>query len=93
MATKRWVRWTIAGVLGLFLAPAVVSRLAAQRASASPGLAARLVGTWRVVKYANTDAAGSVSYPFGEHPAGYFVYDSTYPDHADASDTGLGVWG
>ena len=77
MATKQWVRWTIAGVLGLFLALSISFRLATQGASAPIGLGARLIGTWRVVKYVNTDATGKVTYPFGEHPAGYFVYDST----------------
>ena len=36
-----------------------------------------LVGTWRPVRYENTAADGTVTYPFGEHPFGYFVYDPT----------------
>ena len=40
--------------------------------SASP-----IVGTWRVVKYENHLVDGTVSYPYGEHPQGYFVYDPT----------------
>ena len=40
-------------------------------------LADRLVGTWRVVRYVDTDPAGNVTYPFGEKPSGYFVYDAT----------------
>lgn len=39
--------------------------------------AARLVGTWRLVKYVNTDPSGKVSHPYGTAPAGYFVYDPT----------------
>jgi hypothetical protein len=30
-----------------------------------------------MVLYEDRSADGTVSYPFGEHPAGYFVYDST----------------
>lgn len=41
------------------------------------GLADKLVGTWRVVYYIDTDPSGKVTYPFGENPRGYFVYDST----------------
>jgi len=41
------------------------------------GLSERLVGTWRVVSYVNTDPSGTVSLPFGEQPRGYFVYDAT----------------
>jgi hypothetical protein len=41
------------------------------------GLAQKLVGTWRVVRYEDTDASGKVTYPFGEKPRGYFVYDPT----------------
>src|SRR5262249_51398235 len=49
---------------------AVGSReLAAQPASAA-SLAARLVGTWRLVEYVDTDANGNVRRPYGEHPAG-----------------------
>jgi hypothetical protein len=36
-----------------------------------------IVGTWKLVKYENTDVAGKVTKPFGEHPKGYFVYDAT----------------
>jgi hypothetical protein len=36
-----------------------------------------LVGTWRVERIVDTDAKGKVSYPYGEHPKGYIVYDST----------------
>lgn len=37
----------------------------------------KLVGTWRFVKYFNTDTTGAVTYPFGEHPDGYIVWDDT----------------
>jgi hypothetical protein len=37
----------------------------------------RIVGTWRFVKYFNTDAADKITYPFGEQPMGYVVWDNT----------------
>ena len=37
----------------------------------------RLVGTWRFVKYVNTDATGQATYPFGETPSGFIVWDNT----------------
>jgi len=45
--------------------------------SSGSSAAARLVGTWRLVKYVNTDPSGNVSHPYGTSPAGYFVYDPT----------------
>jgi hypothetical protein len=39
--------------------------------------AASIVGTWKVEKYEDRAADGTFSYPFGEHPGGYFVYDAT----------------
>jgi len=36
-----------------------------------------LVGTWRLVSYEDWDATGKVSRPYGEHPRGYIVFDST----------------
>jgi hypothetical protein len=41
------------------------------------GLADKLVGTWRVVRFVDTDPSGNVTYPFGEKPRGYVVYDPT----------------
>jgi hypothetical protein len=38
---------------------------------------ASIVGTWRVVKYEDRGADGTVSYPYGKSPVGYFVYDAT----------------
>jgi hypothetical protein len=38
---------------------------------------AGLIGTWALVRYEDTDAAGKVTKRFGEHPKGYFVYDAT----------------
>ena len=53
-------------------------------ARAAPGPATRaaadepgLIGTWRLVRDEDTSADGKVSYRFGEHPLGYFVYDPT----------------
>jgi lipocalin-like protein len=45
----------------------------ARAAADEPGL----IGTWRLVRFEDTSADGKVSYPFGEHPFGYFVYDPT----------------
>jgi hypothetical protein len=36
-----------------------------------------LVGTWRVVDFADLDKDGTWHRRFGEHPHGYFVYDAT----------------
>jgi hypothetical protein len=36
-----------------------------------------LVGTWRVVEFADLDKNGRWRYRFGESPRGYFVYDAT----------------
>jgi hypothetical protein len=36
-----------------------------------------LIGTWRVVEFADIDKDGRWVYLFGEHPRGYFVYDAT----------------
>ena len=35
---------------------------------------AAVVGTWRVVAVENRDSAGTLVRPFGDRPAGYFVY-------------------
>lgn len=50
-------------------------------------LASRLVGTWQVMEIVDTDPAGKVSYPYGEHPAGYIVYDATGHLHVQAMRT------
>ena len=36
-----------------------------------------MIGTWRVVEFADLDKDGKWQYRFGEHPRGYFVYDVT----------------
>jgi hypothetical protein len=46
-----------------------------------------LVGTWRVERIIDTDVAGKVSYPYGEHPKGYVVYDSTGHVHVQVMRT------
>src|SRR5262249_63151 len=40
-----------------------------------------LVGTWRVVEFADVDKNGDWQYWFGKHPRGYFVYDATGQVH------------
>src|SRR6204780_65651 len=42
-----------------------------------PEGAQALVGTWRLVEFADLDKDGKWPYWFGEHPRGYFVYDAT----------------
>ena len=34
-----------------------------------------LLGTWRLVDFADLDKDGKWQHRFGEHPRGYFVYD------------------
>jgi hypothetical protein len=36
-----------------------------------------LIGTWRVLEFADQDTEGNWRYRFGKHPRGYFVYDAT----------------
>jgi lipocalin-like protein len=36
-----------------------------------------LIGTWRLVEFADLDKSGEWVNRFGKHPRGYFVYDST----------------
>jgi hypothetical protein len=36
-----------------------------------------LIGTWRVIEFADLDKDGTWVNWFGEHPRGYFVYDET----------------
>src|SRR5580700_7625264 len=36
-----------------------------------------LIGTWRVVEFADLDKDGKWQYRFGEHPRGYIVYDAS----------------
>ena len=37
-----------------------------------------LVGTWRLVEFWDRDStAGRLTYPYGERPTGYFVYDAS----------------
>jgi Lipocalin-like domain len=36
-----------------------------------------IVGTWKLISYENHLADGSISFPYGKKPQGYFVYDST----------------
>lgn len=74
-------RLVVAAALCCGLVAGVAPIASARAAKVSPPRAARdepgLVGTWRLVRYENTSADGKVSYPFGEHPFGYFVYDPT----------------
>jgi hypothetical protein len=36
-----------------------------------------LIGTWRLVEFADLDKGGKWQYKYGEHPRGYIVYDAT----------------
>lgn len=42
-----------------------------------PKDAQALIGTWRLVEFADLDKDGKWQYWYGEHPRGYFVYDAT----------------
>jgi hypothetical protein len=53
-----------------FLAIVALAQLSAEGVQA-------LVGTWRLVDFADLDKDGKWKYRFGEHPRGYFVYDET----------------
>ena len=38
----------------------------------------KLIGTWRLIEYADVDAAtGQWKYDYGKHPTGYFTYTKT----------------
>ncbi len=50
-------------------------------------LATQLVGTWQVVDLVDTDPAGKVTHPYGEHPIGYIVYDGTGHLHVQVMRT------
>lgn len=50
-------------------------------------LASRLVGTWQVLELVDTDPAGKVSHPYGQHPVGYIVYDATGHLHVQVMRT------
>ncbi len=60
--------------LSCLLLPVAVAFAHAQRSD--PGTHA-LIGTWRLVEFADLDKDGKWVYWFGEHPRGYFVYDAT----------------
>ncbi|HEY3948036.1 lipocalin-like domain-containing protein [Phenylobacterium sp.] len=66
-------RLMMAVALSCAVAMAAAAAPPAGAATAEPGL----VGAWRLVRFEDTAADGKVSYPFGEHPLGYFVYDPT----------------
>jgi hypothetical protein len=65
----------------LWAAVLAASSISVSAASASNPAAAAgepgLVGTWRLVRFEDTAKDGKVTYGFGEHPLGYFVYDPT----------------
>jgi hypothetical protein len=46
-----------------------------------------LMGTWRLVEFADLDKNGKWQYRFGEHPRGYFVYDATGHVHIQIMKT------
>lgn len=59
------------------LLSAVLIALTFGAANSSVEPTVSIVGTWKIVTYEDRRADGTVSHPFGENPAGYFVYDST----------------
>lgn len=42
-------------------------------AAGEPGL----IGTWRLVRFETRSKDGKIGYEYGQHPLGYFVYDTT----------------
>lgn len=46
-------------------------------AQQTPKESRALIGTWRLVEFADLDKQGKWVYWFGEHPKGYVVYDAT----------------
>jgi hypothetical protein len=73
--------WWAAGVtaVALLTATTIQAAPAVQSPAQAAALAAQagLIGTWALVRYEDTDAAGKMTKAFGEHPTGYFVYDAT----------------
>jgi hypothetical protein len=66
------------GLAGVGLAATLLLCLSAASAQAAAAAAdPALVGTWRLLRFEDTDAKGQLSKPLGEHPAGYIVYDAT----------------
>ncbi|MEI8298322.1 MAG: lipocalin-like domain-containing protein [Pseudomonadota bacterium] len=74
--TQRFFRGRRVAILLTALTGAAISMTISPVAFAT-GLAEKLVGTWRIVRFVDTDAHGKVTYLFGEHPSGYIVYDPT----------------
>lgn len=37
--------------------------------------ASQLVGTWRLVRWENRDAGGTITYPYGRDAQGYIMYN------------------
>ena len=64
-------------IVGLVVLLVVSTSTVSVSAQPVVGLAAQLLGTWKLVKYVDTDASGKITYRFGEQPLGYFVYDPT----------------
>jgi lipocalin-like protein len=52
----------------------LVSVASAQRPAEE---AHKLIGTWRLVEFADLDEGGKWQYKYGEQPRGYIVYDPT----------------
>ena len=68
-----------AGVLASLIAVSLAgcSTVAPARHADEGSLASRLVGTWEVLELVDTDASGRTTYPYGQQPRGYIVYDPT----------------
>lgn len=57
----------------LVLSPPATAQTSSAAAKDEPGL----VGTWRLLRFEDTAADGTVTRRFGDHPLGYFIYDAT----------------
>jgi hypothetical protein len=69
------IRTLTGGMLAVLLLAGGVHATPAEEAAKAAAIG--LAGSWQLVRFENTDAKGKVEKPFGDHPRGLFVYDST----------------
>ena len=69
------IRTLTGGMLAALLLAGSVHATPAEEAAKAAAIG--LAGSWQLVRFENTDPQGKVEKPFGEHPRGLFVYDST----------------
>lgn len=77
---NRVFRWSLAAagsIIMNFSAPVLAQTAQSPAQAAALAVKSGLLGTWALVRYEDVSASGEMVKYFGEHPAGYFVYDST----------------